>query len=178
MERGAWQAMIHRTTKSWTWLKRLSKHTCSGSLCHSAEAVISFIRYVCISAYIHIRIYMYTYIQMYIYTHIQMKLSCKICFFCFLFLFFSFIFISCRLITLQYCSGFCHPLTWISHGPTCVPHPDPPSRLPPNPIPLGVSVQILHHVRIYTERFKWNTHLYIYFIYTLFLWSFFCVCWG
>ena len=33
--------------------------------------------------------------------------------FCF---FFSFIFISWRLITLQYCSGFCHTLTWISHG--------------------------------------------------------------
>ena len=37
-----------------------------------------------------------------------------------------FIFISWRLITLQYCSGFCHTLTWISHGFTCVPHPDPP----------------------------------------------------
>ena len=40
--------------------------------------------------------------------------------------FFSFTFISWRLITLQYCSGFCHTLTWISHGFTCVPHPDPP----------------------------------------------------
>ena len=39
----------------------------------------------------------------------------------------SFIFISWRLITLQYCSGFCHTLTWISHGFTCIPHPDPPS---------------------------------------------------
>ena len=29
-------------------------------------------------------------------------------------LFFSFIFISWRLITLQYCSGFCHTLIWIS----------------------------------------------------------------
>ena len=29
---------------------------------------------------------------------------------------FSFIFISWRLITLQYCSGFCHTLTWINHG--------------------------------------------------------------
>ena len=29
--------------------------------------------------------------------------------------FFSFIFISWRLITLQYCIGFCHILTWISH---------------------------------------------------------------
>ena len=45
--------------------------------------------------------------------------------------FFSFIFISFRLITLQYCSGFRHTLTWISHGFTCVPHPDPPSHLPP-----------------------------------------------
>ena len=33
-----------------------------------------------------------------------------------LFFFFPFIFISWRLITLQYCSGFCHTLTWISHG--------------------------------------------------------------
>ena len=48
--------------------------------------------------------------------------------------FFSFIFIIWRLITLQYCRGFCHTLTWISHGFTCVPHPDPPSRLPPHPI--------------------------------------------
>ena len=53
-------------------------------------------------------------------------------------LFFSFIFISWRLITLQYCSGFCHTLTWVSHGFTCVPHPDTPSCLPPHPIPLGL----------------------------------------
>ena len=33
-----------------------------------------------------------------------------------LFFFFSFIFISWRLITSQHCSGFCHTLTWISHG--------------------------------------------------------------
>ena len=52
--------------------------------------------------------------------------------------FFSFIFISLRLITLQYCSGFCHPLTGISHGFTCVPHPEPPSHLPLHPVPLGL----------------------------------------
>ena len=52
--------------------------------------------------------------------------------------FFSFIFISWRLITLQYFSGFCHTLTWISHGVTCIPHPDPPSHLPLHPIPLGL----------------------------------------
>ena len=42
------------------------------------------------------------------------------------FIFFSFIFISWRLISLQCCSGFCHTLTWISHGFTYIPHPDPP----------------------------------------------------
>ena len=46
------------------------------------------------------------------------------------------IYFNWRLITLPYCSGFCHTLTWISHGCTCVPHPEPPSHLPPHPIPL------------------------------------------
>ena len=32
---------------------------------------------------------------------------------------------------------FCHTLTWILHGCTCVPHPEHPPHLPPHPIPLG-----------------------------------------
>ena len=52
--------------------------------------------------------------------------------------FFPINFISWRLITLQYCSGFCHTLTWIRHGFTCIPHPNPPSHLPLHPIPLGL----------------------------------------
>ena len=48
--------------------------------------------------------------------------------FIFIFLFFPFIFISWRRITFQYCSGFCHTLTWSSHGFTCIPHPDPPLK--------------------------------------------------
>ena len=47
-----------------------------------------------------------------------------------LFFFFSFIFISWRIITSQHFSGFCHTWTWISHGVTCIPHPDHPSHLP------------------------------------------------
>ena len=47
-------------------------------------------------------------------------------------------FISWRLIALQYCSDFCHTLTWISHGFTYVLHADPLSHLPPPPIPLGL----------------------------------------
>ena len=56
----------------------------------------------------------------------------------FLFFFFPLIFISWRLITLQYCSDFCHTLTRISHGFTCIPHPDRPSHLPLHLIPLGL----------------------------------------
>ena len=51
---------------------------------------------------------------------------------------FSFIFISWRLITSQHFSGFCRTLTWISHGVTCIPHPDPPTHLPLHPVPLGL----------------------------------------
>ena len=66
----------------------------------------------------------------------------------------TFFFISLRLITLQYCSGFCHTLTWISHGFTCIPHPNPPSHLPllllDCPLPLGVaasSVPVVLYLR-------------------------------
>ena len=82
---------------------------------------------------------------------------------CFFF-FFSFIFISWRLITSKHCSGFCHTLTWISHGVTCIPHPNPPSHLPLHLIPLdlpsapGQSTCLMHptwagdllHYRQYT----------------------------
>ena len=43
------------------------------------------------------------------------------------------------LITLQYCSDFCHTLMWTSHGFTCVPHPDPPLPPPSPPNSSGSS---------------------------------------
>ena len=39
---------------------------------------------------------------------------------------------------LFFCSEFCHTLTWINHGFTCIPHPDTPSHLPLHLIPLGL----------------------------------------
>ena len=57
--------------------------------------------------------------------------------FCWMSFFKKIIYFNWRLITLQYCAGFCHTFTWSSHGCTCVPHPDPLSLLPPHPIPLG-----------------------------------------
>ena len=53
-------------------------------------------------------------------------------------LFFPFIFISWRLITLQYWSVFCHKLTCICHGFTRIPHPNPPTHLPLHTILLGL----------------------------------------
>ena len=50
------------------------------------------------------------------------------CYFYFLLRFFFFYF------TILY--WFCHTLTWIHHGCTCVPHPEPPSHLHLHPIPL------------------------------------------
>ena len=47
-------------------------------------------------------------------------------FFFFFFQFYLFIYF-----TILY--WFCHTLTWICHGCTCVPHPEPPSSLPPIP---------------------------------------------
>ena len=50
--------------------------------------------------------------------------------FCFyLFIFLSFFFFIC--------SEFCHTLKWKGLGFTCLPHPDPPSHLPPHPLPQG-----------------------------------------
>ena len=46
---------------------------------------------------------------------------------------FSFYFYFC--FTILYC--FCHTSTCIHHGCTRVPHPEPPSHLPPHTIPLG-----------------------------------------
>ena len=54
-----------------------------------------------------------------------------------LFIYLSMFYFNWWLITLQYCGGFCHTFTWISHGCACVPHPDPPFHLPPHPIPQG-----------------------------------------
>ena len=48
----------------------------------------------------------------------QWTLRVDLLYFFFL-IFYVIFFISWRLITLHYCSGFCHTLTWISHGYTC-----------------------------------------------------------
>ena len=53
------------------------------------------------------------------------------------FLKFKFIYFNWRLITLQYCIGFAIHQHESTYGCTHVPHPEPPSHLPPHTIPLG-----------------------------------------
>ena len=73
---------------------------------------------------------------------------------CFFF-FFSFIFISWRLITLQYCSHFCHTLTWLSHGFTCIP-PHPP--IPPPYISVSMSLTFF-----FTDfKYKWSHTVFVF----------------
>ena len=52
---------------------------------------------------------------------------------------------------------FCHTLTWIHHGCTCVPHLETPSHIPPHTIPLGhpsiPALSILYHASNLDWRF-------------------------
>ena len=45
----------------------------------------------------------------------------------------SFFFLSFSFFLFFICSEFCHILKWKGLGFTCLPHPDPPSHLPPHP---------------------------------------------
>ena len=82
-------------------------------------------------------------------------------------LFFNlFIYYIWRLITLQYCGGFCHALTWISRGCACVPLALTPSHLRPHPIPLGCpSAEALMPCSMHQT---WTGHLFHIWKYTCF----------
>ena len=69
-----------------------------------------------------------------------------------------------RLITLQYCSGFCHTLTWIHHGCTHVPHPEASSHLAPHPIPQGHPSAPALRALSHTSNRDWRSisHMVIY----------------
>ena len=66
------------------------------------------------------------------------------------FFFFSLlVYFSWRLITLQFCGGFCHTLTESAMGVHVSLHPQPPSHLPPHPIhldyPSAPALSVLFH---------------------------------
>ena len=60
--------------------------------------------------------------------------------------------------------GFCHTLTWICHGCTCVPHPDPPSHLLPHPIPQGHPSAPAPRTLSHASNLDWRSisHMVIY----------------
>ena len=59
---------------------------------------------------------------------------------------------------------FCHTSTWILHGCTRFPHPEPPSHFPPHSIPLGhpsaPALSTLYHASNLDWRFI--SHMIIY----------------
>ena len=79
-----------------------------------------------------------------------------------LLVYFLFIYLNWRLITLQYCSEFCHTLTWISHSCTCDLHLEPPLP-PPSPSHPSRSSQCTH--RPWVPYLMYWTGLAIYFTY-------------
>ena len=83
--------------------------------------------------------------------------------------FFSFFYFNWRLITLQYCGGFCPTLSWISHRCTCVPHPDPPSTSHPIPQghPSAPALSTLSHTLNLDWRSISHTIIYIFQCYNL-----------
>ena len=83
-------------------------------------------------------------------------------FFQFFFLNLSFIYLILFYFTILY--WLCHTLTWIRHGCTCVPHPEPPSHLPPHPIPLGHSSAPVPSTLYHASNLDWRfiSHMIIY----------------
>ena len=68
----------------------------------------------------------------------------------------SFIYFYWRPIILQYCGGFCHILTWISHGCTCTSLSWTPLPLPSSSHPLGYpSAQALSGL-LHASNMDWS----------------------
>ena len=82
----------------------------------------------------------------------------------FYFLKHKFIYFNWRLITLQYWYWFCHTSTCIHHGCTRVPHPEPPSHLPPRTIPLGHPSAPAPSILSHASNLDWQfiSHMILY----------------
>ena len=89
--------------------------------------------------------------------------------------FFPFMFISWRLITLQYCSGFRHTLTWISHGFTCVPHPEPPLPPPSPSHPSGLSQCTSPEHLSHASNLAWRSVSMLIYMYLISVFNFSCM---
>ena len=78
--------------------------------------------------------------------------TCRVYFFIFLnFILFNF--------TILY--WFCHISKWILHRYTCVPHPEPSSRLPPHTIPLGCPSAPAPSIQYRASNLDWRLVSYM-----------------
>ena len=68
-----------------------------------------------------------------------------------------FVYFNRKVIVLQYYGGFCHALTWISHGCTCVPHCEHPSHIPPHPISLGCRSALAFSAPFHSSNLDWSS---------------------
>ena len=66
---------------------------------------------------------------------------------------FMYLFLEANCFTILY--WFSHTLTWICHGCTCVPHPEPSSHLPPHPIPQGCPSALALRALFHTSNLDW-----------------------
>ena len=53
---------------------------------------------------------------------------------------------------------FCHTSTWIHHGCTRVPHPEPPSHLSPHTIPLGHPSAPAPSILYHASKLDWRSN--------------------
>ena len=60
-------------------------------------------------------------------------------------------------ISLQYCDGFCHTPTWISHGCTCVPPSWTPLPPPSPPNPLGCPRAPALSALLHASNLNWSS---------------------
>ena len=88
--------------------------------------------------------------------------------------FFFKIYFNWRRITLQYCGGFCHALTWISHQCTCVPLSWTPLPPPSHLIPLGCPRAPAVSALLHALSLHWSSvlHMVLYMFQCYFLKSF------
>ena len=62
---------------------------------------------------------------------------------------------------MQYCDGFCHTLTWISHGAHVSPNPEPPIHLHLHPIFRGCPRALALSALLHALNLHWSSILHM-----------------